>query len=106
MGAVFNTLYPVVFFITMLGYIPQIVKLIRYPISAHGVSRTTWCLWLVSSSISLGYGVFVLRDTMFSLVSLTNVVAIMIVIALVVRARMGLRVLPVNVPVDVPPVGV
>lgn len=79
MGQLFMFLYPLVMIISTAGYFSQILALIKADGPHDRISLTTWWMWVSSGSISLGYGVFCLHDTMFIItaaVGLTLTVAI------------------------------
>ena len=63
----FVFLYPVVVLVSIIGYIPQIKELIFAKQPLKGISISSWLIWLLSSGLSLGYGVFHLHDLMFCL---------------------------------------
>ena len=51
---------------------------------AQNVSLSSWALWLVSGTLSLGYGVYVLEDLMFILTSALGALFIYITFGLIV----------------------
>ena len=54
-------------------YVPQLVKVIRDPEAAKGLSLTTWLGWTFTSCVSLAYAWFDLRDWPFALMTAINV---------------------------------
>lgn len=65
----FIYLYPLVAVVSLAGYLPQVKALIFASSSPKNISVSMWFIWSIGSAISLGYGVFHLKDLMFSFVS-------------------------------------
>lgn len=65
-------LYSAVGVATLIGYIPQIIQLVRVKTKRHMVSIPSWSLWTITSLISLLYAIVVIQDLIFSAVSLVN----------------------------------
>lgn len=61
--------YPLVGFISLCAFIPQIKALLNAETSPVNVSIKSWLLWTLSSLIGFGYGVYVLEDLMFCLIT-------------------------------------
>ena len=88
MEQLFIFLYPAVAFVSTIGYIPQIIKLARARTRVEGISLQSWLTWTATSSISLGYGVFHLKDMMFCLTVGVSLASTAKVAALIWRNRM------------------
>ena len=84
---IISSLYAVVFFIGLAGYLPQIINLIKDQSSTKGISLLTWFIWSSSWLISLAYAYLCLEDLKFTLVAAMNLLGHMAVIALVIRGR-------------------
>lgn len=84
MAELMKALYPLVVVISIIGYLPQIQKLMFATRRAQNVSLSSWALWLVSGTLSLGYGVYVLEDLMFILTSALGALFIYITFGLIV----------------------
>lgn len=92
MEKLFVILYPCVALISVAGYLPQIVKLVRAKGRVDGISLRSWLMWIATSCISLGYGIFHLQDLMFSLTVAASLAAMLVVAYLVIRNRQQWRV--------------
>lgn len=84
MAELMKTLYPLVVVISIIGYLPQIQKLMFATRRAQNVSLSSWALWLVSGTLSLGYGVYVIQDFMFILTSGLGALFIYITFGLII----------------------
>ncbi len=69
MESVFIFLYPLVGFVHIAGYFPQIRSLMLFQTRAEGMSLSSWLTWCLGSSVSWGYGIFHLKDPMFCIVT-------------------------------------
>lgn len=58
--------------VVIVGWLPQIVTLIRNPASAHGMSVGTWAIWTVSGAVGTIYGIVVLSDVLVTLTFAAN----------------------------------
>lgn len=72
--------------ITMFGYIPQWMKLVKFRNSA-AISTQTYILWLVSSLMALNYALIqvMINDSCFTLLfsCLINLVCLLVTLALI-----------------------
>ena len=73
--------------ISVMGYLPQIKALITTHTNCADIALSSWALWFISSAISVGYGLFYLKDTMFIVTCGMNLLLVGTVIALVVYRR-------------------
>lgn len=87
MEHIFITLYPLVAVVSLIGYAPQILKLIRAKTPEDGISLSSWWTWVFTYVISLGYGIFHLKDALFIINTAFGLIAILAVIGLVVYNR-------------------
>ena len=74
--------YSFVPIIGLVGYVPQIISLIKMREKLESFPMAMWGLWFAASVISLLYGVFHLQDTLFSITAGSNTIAIAIVMSL------------------------
>ena len=72
---VFILLYPFVPLTGLIGYIPQLVKLIKIKQVPTSVSIPTWYIWLVTWIVTLGYTYFVANDMLLCLTAAINTIA-------------------------------
>lgn len=68
----FVFLYPVVVFMTLIGYVPQVISIIRNPEKSEGISLSTWYLWSFSSFLATGYTWLHVGDLFLIISSATN----------------------------------
>jgi hypothetical protein len=85
--ALFVKLYPLVAFLSLSGYVPQLIKLVRAKIPTDGIALQSWLTWILNNSISLGYGVFHLRDKLFITTVCTSLTSMCAVVGMVVYNR-------------------
>ncbi len=83
MSELISLLYPLVAVTTVLGYLPQIHKLLVATRRPQNVSLTSWVIWTFSGLISFAYGVAVLQDFMFALTAGLNAAFITITACLI-----------------------
>lgn len=60
--------YSIIGFISLVAYLPQILKLLRSKTSSKDVSLQTWAVWSVDAMVSLFYAIFILQDMIASIV--------------------------------------
>ena len=87
MEQIFVSLYPLVAIVSLLGYLPQIMALVRAKTSDDKISLQSWCTWVFTYCISMGYGIFHLKDPLFIANTVFGLSAILTVIGLVVYNR-------------------
>ena len=87
LGDLFVYLYPCVTIISVFAYIPQIKSLIYTKSSCEDISLASWYLWIFSTIISTGYGVFHLQDMMFSITCIVSLILMLFVVGLVLYRR-------------------
>lgn len=81
-----TALYGVSGVISLIAYFPTIKDLL------HGVPSanfTTYFLWFVYYVISVLYGVFILFDRLFILVSALDAIILLVIVILIVRVQRG-----------------
>ncbi len=83
----FVKLYPLVALLSFSGYVPQIIKLIRARTHHDGMALQTWLTFALTSLISLGYGIFHLKDGLFIATVSTTLVCVVSVVSLLVYNR-------------------
>ncbi len=62
---IFSHLYPFVMLVTLSGHIPQMRLLLKATQPVKDISLKTWCLWVCSNGIAVGYGYTCLHDRLF-----------------------------------------
>jgi len=77
--------------VRVLTYLPQIVAVWRCHDGARSISLLTWGSWVVSHITATLYGVLVVHDTFFVLVSLVNLAGCGAVMAIAAHRRGLLR---------------
>lgn len=87
MSHVFAMLYPLVTLLSISGYLPQIWNLIRATSPNDSFALSGWVTWIATSAISLGYGIFHLKDVMFSITTGSSLVLITAVVSMVLYNR-------------------
>jgi len=87
MEQIFVYLYPVVTVGSLAGYLPQIIKLARANSADDKIALQSWLTWIGTYVISLGYGVFHLKDTMFVATTCISMVSMIVVVCLVLYNR-------------------
>ena len=75
--------------LVIVAYVPQIRHLYVEK-CAWGISISTWLIWLVAGLLLLSYCIF-RNDTLFTIVQVINITAIM---ATIILARRGNRICP------------
>ena len=64
MATLFFKLYPLASIAFIIGYIPQILKLLNATTPPANVSISSWLIWLKGNVITLGYTHFYIEDVM------------------------------------------
>lgn len=80
-------LYSCVIVITLVGYMPQIARLIATKTDCADISISTWSMWKVASLISLAYGHYELSDLKFCATAGINAVCIATIISITLWKR-------------------
>ena len=70
--------------LVIVAYVPQIRHLYLEK-CAWGISISTWVIWLVAGALLLSYCIF-RNDTLFAIVQVINITAIVATIVLVLRS--------------------
>jgi uncharacterized protein with PQ loop repeat len=65
MEEIIRYLYPAVTLVSIMGYIPQIYKLVIATRRPQNIALSSWSIWCVSSLVALLYGIYCLHDTVF-----------------------------------------
>lgn len=87
MEQIFVFLYPMVGLISLGGYMPQIVKLARATSADDKIALSSWYMWLVTYTISIGYGAFHLKDWLFCTTMAVGLASALVVVGLVLYNR-------------------
>ncbi len=82
----FLYLYPLVAVSSTLAYMPQIIRLLRSEDIAS-VSLLSWCVWLIGSIVTLGYGVVHLKDLTFCIVTTLGTILMCGIVCIVLYKR-------------------
>ena len=80
-------LYGITGAIEIAAYTPQVVKLVRVKERGDEISVGMWGLWFLASIIAMFYGVFHLKDVLFSLFSGAHVLGCGLIILLTIYNR-------------------
>ncbi len=83
----FTFLYPLVVFISLSAYIPQVKSLIKAETSSDDISIKAWLLWILSSSIGLGYGIFSLKDILFCITTAVGLIMMTAIVGITLYNR-------------------
>jgi len=67
MAKLFLAMYPLASLAYIIGYIPQILKLINAKSKPKNVSLSSWAVWFAGNIITLGYVHYHLSDWMMVL---------------------------------------
>lgn len=87
MENLFVYLYPLVSLVSLMAYLPQLKSLILSKSDCRDISVTSWAMWTATSSISLGYGMSHLNDTMFIITTIINLTCCAAVTGIVLYKR-------------------
>ena len=74
--------------ITFIGFVPTIVDLWKKKPSAN---ITTYLLWIFTASITLLYGIFILKDRVFIIMNSLQLLAFTIILVLSIRLRFATK---------------
>ena len=66
----------------IVAYIPQILRLAREPMAAHGVASSTWLMFFASHVATVAYAVIIVRDVAMAIVFLGNAIACALIVGL------------------------
>ena len=84
---IISVLYSTVGVVLLIGFIPQILRLIRTHTDCRDISISTWMIWNYTACVSLIYSIIVLPDLKFALVNAVNVMGVNSIIALTLYKR-------------------
>jgi uncharacterized protein with PQ loop repeat len=73
--------------VRMFTYVPQIVTVWRSQDGARSLSLLTWWSWVLSHITAIAYGVLVVRDLPFLMITLINLAGCGAVAAIAMRRR-------------------
>lgn len=80
-GLILSFAYSLVPIISVIGYGPQIMSVLKHEGKLENFPFSTWSIWMLTSVVSLAYGVFKLNDVLFIITALSCVIPNMLVIA-------------------------
>jgi hypothetical protein len=83
---ILTALYGMSGVISMIAYLPTIKDLLQGMPSAN---FTTYFLWFVYYLISVFYGIFVIYDWLFIIVSGLDALIILVIVVLIIRVQRG-----------------
>ena len=83
----FELLYPIVPIIAVIGYGPQIYKVLKATDDIRNFSLLTWSVWLGTWIIGFGYSSISVGDVMLSLTAGINAVLHLVLIGIVCYKR-------------------
>lgn len=84
MAEFITILYPLVALATVIGYLPQIRKLIVATRRPQNVSLASWLIWTVSGFLAFAYAGIVLQDFMLSINAGLNAALITLTTGLII----------------------
>ena len=87
MASLFAYLYPMVTFISISGYVPQIKLLLKADRPVKDVCLNTWLLWTCSNIITLGYASSCVHDPMFCVTATVGLICTTAVSGLIIHNR-------------------
>jgi hypothetical protein len=80
-------LYALVGLISIIGYSPQIMKLLKGAHASEDISIKTWTIWFFENSVAMAYGVFCLQDFIFCFITALDLVCMGAIVCLVIQNR-------------------
>ena len=83
----FTMLYPIVPLIGIMGFLPQIITLLKADRVPASISLSTWSIWTLTWLISFGYATFALQDILFATTCGLNLIGHFAIIGLTVYKR-------------------
>lgn len=87
MASLFAFLYPMMTFISLSGYGPQIKLLVKATRPVEDICLKTWAIWTFSNVITFGYATCCLHDMMFSVSAGLALVCTTTICCLIVHNR-------------------
>lgn len=87
MSGLFVFLYPLVGILSILAYVPQIKSLLKTRTSPDDISLSSWLMWIFSCLLSLGYGIFHLKDVLFCLTTALGLFFMVLIVSTVLYKR-------------------
>lgn len=79
--------YSIVGFIALVGYVPQILKLIRSDGQSQDISINTWAIWSFEALVAVCYAVWVLQDLLTVVIFGFDVVCSFLILSLAIYNR-------------------
>jgi uncharacterized protein with PQ loop repeat len=79
-------MYGMVGIISLVGYLPQILELIRNK-TCTSVSIKSWLIWTYTSLVSTGYAFFAISDTALQFVTSVNAMGCIVVLTLAIYRK-------------------
>lgn len=86
-GELFTSLYPIVPLVGLMGFLPQVMTLLKAREAPVSLSLSTWFIWTATWIISFGYAVFALHDALFAATAGMNLAGHIAIIGLTVYKR-------------------
>jgi uncharacterized protein with PQ loop repeat len=80
-------LYQSIAVVAAIGYLPQILSLLRAKTPSLDISLTTWWIWFSTWVVSLVYGIVFIKDVRFITIACVNLAGHVGVIGLTVYNR-------------------
>jgi uncharacterized protein with PQ loop repeat len=84
-------LYSTIGIVIFIGYLPQILSLIRAKNDCRSISLTAWWLWNYVLVVSILYGVYELHDLKFIIASALNCACVNVLIGITIYKRYKYR---------------
>lgn len=90
MESIFIYLYPLVVINGILGYVPQIIRLLKTD-DVESISLSSWGIWIFGSAISMGYGIYHLKDFMFCVATGVGLFCMIAIVSIVLYKKQAIR---------------
>lgn len=85
---IFIWLYPLVTVISIAGFTPQIITLMKTKTDCRDLSLSTWLIWSFGNTVTLGYALVQINDFMFTLTSTVNLFLTVIITGFIIYRRL------------------
>lgn len=93
---IISILYASVAGVSLVAYIPQIIRIMHRKTACHDIAVTTWMIWNYTAFVTVLYAYFITQDMVFSFVSAVNLAGINIVILMTAYKRWKYKDAPIH----------
>ena len=80
-------LYALVGLVSLLGYLPQLMVLVKGEKAPTEISLKTWTIWLFENFVAMLYGIICLQDVIFCVLTGLDLMFVSVLICLVINNR-------------------